>query len=209
MLNLLNANGQLFIVYIIAILLSLSVHEFAHAWAAHLLGDDTAKSLGRLSLNPKDHLDLFGSLSFLLVGFGWGKPVPVNPLLLKNKKRDSLIIALAGPFSNLILVLLSVIFLKIALIFLPVSNLLILFLSVFFMLNIVLMIFNLLPLPPLDGYNIVAYVLPNKYKYYYVRYGYYIFFFLIFMAIFLNVPIFGWISSVIKVFANFFNVPLI
>ena len=209
MLELLSLDPSLFLVYILAILLALSVHEFAHALASHLLGDDTARLLGRLSLNPRAHLDLFGSLSFLLLGFGWGKPVPVNPMFLKNRRRDMLIIALAGPFSNLLMLISTGILLKIALIFLPVANLLIIFLSIFFTLNIVLMIFNLLPLPPLDGYNIIAYILPNKYKYYYIRYGYYLFLTLIVFSIAFNMPVFAWISQVVSWFYGIFNLPLI
>ena len=209
MLDLLFTSPELGILFILAILLALTVHEFAHALASHLLGDDTARLLGRLSLNPKNHLDLFGSLSFLLLGFGWGKPVPVNPLMLKNRRRDLLIIALAGPFSNFIMVLFSGFLLKALLIFLPITNLLILFLSLFFTLNVMLMIFNLLPLPPLDGYNIISYFLPLKYKYYYVRYGYYVFLSLLLASIAFNLPVFGWIAAVIQYFGDLFNLPLL
>lgn len=209
MLELLSQDPQLFIIFLIAILLALSVHEFAHALASHLLGDDTARLLGRLSLNPKDHLDFFGSMSFLLLGFGWGKPVPVNPAFLKNRKRDLLLIALAGPFSNLLMIFFTGLVFKISLIFLPFTNLFIVFLSIFFTLNVFLMVFNLLPLPPLDGYNIIAYILPNKYKYYYIRYGYYLFLSLIILSVLSNVSIFSWIYDIVYWFYGIFNIPII
>lgn len=93
----------LFIVLAICLVLSLTVHEFAHALAAHKLGDDTAKYLGRLSLNPAKHLDPLGTLLLLTLGFGWGKPVPFNPNNLKKPREGGAIISFAGPLSNLIL----------------------------------------------------------------------------------------------------------
>src|SRR4051794_28802693 len=97
--------------YIIAILFALSFHEAAHAWMANKLGDSTAKIEGRLTLNPLAHLDPIGTLLFIAVGFGWGKPVPVNPYYFRNPKRDSALTALAGPVSNLILAAVSFILL--------------------------------------------------------------------------------------------------
>lgn len=162
--------------YIIAILVAIAVHEWAHAWSAHLLGDDTAKWEGRLTLNPLAHIDPLGALLFLTVGFGWAKPVPVNPLHLKRPKRDMAIVALAGPVSNLVLAFLA----YAALVLLygdhpaafgdVVTGLLgeesvgermlelILLSSV--MVNLGLMAFNLLPVPPLDGSNILRMFIP-------------------------------------------------
>ena len=91
----------IFFIFILSILFALSVHEYGHAFAAYVLGDPTAKNMGRLTLNPLAHIDLFGFLFFLLVGFGWGKPVPFNPFNLRNKKYGPAIVALAGPLFNL------------------------------------------------------------------------------------------------------------
>lgn len=199
----------IFILLLFAILISLTVHEFSHAFAAHKLGDDTAKFLGRLSLNPKAHLDLMGSLAFLLFGFGWGKPVPVNKFLLKNPKRDLMIVALAGPLSNLVLVIITGLVLKVALAFFAINNFLIIFLLLCFQLNVILMVFNLIPLPPLDGYNILSYLIPDKYRPFYVRYGYYMFFALIFVSIVSDIPIFFWIGHVVSFFANIFSLSIL
>lgn len=145
---------------IIAILLSITVHEFFHAWMANFLGDPTARLEGRLSLNPLVHLDPFGTIMLLLVHFGWGKPVPYNPNYLKNPRLGSLLIALAGPLSNFLLALVFAIPLK----YLSADH----FLSDFFFLsvyiNIGLMVFNLLPIPPLDGSKIFAYFIPTKFN---------------------------------------------
>jgi Zn-dependent protease len=209
MLNLLKISPQLFFLYIIAILIALSVHEFAHALAAAWRGDDTARHLGRLTLNPWAHIDGFGALSFLLLGFGWGKPVPVSGQGLKNPKKDFLIIALAGPFSNLILAIISAFLLKGLLIFLPFENLLIIFLTILVTLNLLLMVFNLLPLPPLDGFNLLAYFLPNKYRFQVARYGYWLFVILLVLSIAGDFSIFAWMYKIVEWFFILFNLSII
>ena len=108
-LGLLFSQPVLFIAWIAAILVALSVHEFSHALAGTVLGDNTAKNMGRLTLNPLAHLDMIGTLMLLIVGFGWGKPVPFNPFNLKYPKWGPAIVALAGPFANLICVVIFVI----------------------------------------------------------------------------------------------------
>jgi len=139
--------------FTLALLISISVHEFAHAWCASGLGDSTAKFSGRLTLNPLAHLDFLGTLSLVLFRFGWGKPVPFNPLNLRNPRRDAALISLSGPLANLILaVIFSLIFR-----FFPWS-----FLIVWCQLNLVLGLFNLLPLQPLDGFKIVLGILPTR-----------------------------------------------
>jgi Zn-dependent protease len=157
-------------IQIAVLLVSLSVHESAHAWVANRLGDPTARYLGRVTLNPLVHIDPVGSLLFPLLGllfggvvFGWAKPVPVNPRNLANPMRDHAIVAAAGPASNIVLALLFLVFLKL-LGFLGEGGWLYpLFLLCYFglLLNTVLAVFNLLPLPPLDGGWILTGVLPK------------------------------------------------
>ncbi len=138
---------------ILAFLVSLSVHEFSHALAGYLLGDNTAKRMGRLTLNPMAHVDTWGLLMLFLVGFGWGKPVPYNPYNLKWPKWGPVIVSFAGPFSNLLMTALSVALVLFLAPQLGLDNLLIIFLLKCVQLNLVLMLFNLIPLPPLDGSN--------------------------------------------------------
>ncbi|MBI4652991.1 site-2 protease family protein [Candidatus Kuenenbacteria bacterium] len=154
------------IVTLLAIIYALTVHEFFHAFAATFLGDNTAKDLGRLSLNPLVHLDVVGFLMLLLVGFGWGKPVPFNPNNLKNHKWGSAIIAFAGPLSNIVscFIFLGVLKYLIPFFNLSPSDLLIYFLNYLIIINIVLAIFNLIPIPPLDGSKILFAVLPNQFE---------------------------------------------
>jgi Zn-dependent protease len=102
MIQLLFQNPQFFVLVAVALIASISIHEFSHAFASNVLGDSTAKNMGRLTINPKAHLDPMGTVFLLLVGFGWGRPVPFNPMNLKNPKRDSALISLAGPLSNFI-----------------------------------------------------------------------------------------------------------
>jgi len=145
-------NPLIFLGFVIAILTAITIHEYAHAWTANFYGDPTAKSMGRLSLNPLAHLDLLGTIFLLIAGFGWGKPVIVNPRNFKNPKLDNLTVSLAGPMSNLLLaVILGLIYR-----FFKMPTVLeeLLFLMIFF--NLVLMIFNLIPIPPLDGSKILA-----------------------------------------------------
>ncbi|OGO69824.1 MAG: hypothetical protein A2Z49_11085 [Chloroflexi bacterium RBG_19FT_COMBO_56_12] len=157
---------------IIVLLTAFSVHEFAHAWTANYFGDDTPRFNGRLTLNPLAHLDLIGSLMLLVAGFGWAKPVPVNPYVLQRRSSAALMwVSLAGPLSNFFMALLAAIPFRLNLIttsqvindvsnttqFLPTLPQ---FLWEFITINLILMLFNLIPLAPLDGEKILEFVLP-------------------------------------------------
>lgn len=150
-----------FFYLVVALLFCLTVHEAAHAWVAYKLGDPTAKALGRVSLNPLRHLDLIGTLMIFLVQFGWGKPVPYDERNLKHPRRDAALIAIAGPLSNLITALIIALFLKYNSFNLPVlvSG----SLAAIYSLSIVLFLFNLLPIAPLDGSKVIGVLIPRKY----------------------------------------------
>jgi len=156
LIKLLMEQPIVFFLVVAALIVSISIHEYAHAKVADLLGDDTARLLGRVTLDPRSHLDPVGSILLLLAGFGWGKPVPFNPINLKNPKRDAAIIAFAGPLSNFILAGILAILIR----FVGVGSIIgsFLYFTVFY--NIVLGTFNLIPVHPLDGFKIVAGLLP-------------------------------------------------
>jgi Zn-dependent protease len=147
---------------IITLVIAITVHEFAHAWTADQLGDDTPRLQGRLTLNPLKHLDPIGSIMLLLAGFGWGRPVLVNPYAVRRRTpAGMMLVAAAGPFSNLILAILASIPFQAGIFSLGLSNsfLTILFYD-FIAINLVLLFFNLIPIFPLDGEKIAEYFLP-------------------------------------------------
>ena len=152
-----------FIVGVPAILIAIVVHEFCHGLAAYLLGDNTAKDAGRLTLNPIPHIDLWGTIIIPIImlvtsgaAFGWAKPVPFNPYNLKYQRFGPALVAMAGPFSNLIIAIISFILFKALTPYLdPNTNLLMIFLINLLVLNLFLMIFNLIPVPPLDGSKVL------------------------------------------------------
>ena len=154
------------ITFLLAVLCCISVHEFAHAYVAKKMGDDTASRLGRFTLNPIAHLDLMGSLAFLLFGFGWAKPVPINPTKFKDYRKGLFLASIAGIVANIFFALFSAgLYMLVIRIFLSVNSssqfveFLNTFLQTFFgqllYLNLELAIFNLLPLAPLDGFNVL------------------------------------------------------
>ena len=167
-----------FAVRIFVLLCVMPIHEFAHAFAAEKLGDHTAKLSGRLTLSPFAHLDLFGSIMILLCGIGYAKPVPVNPNNFKNSKRGMVITSAAGPVSNLVMsffflliynafiTLGQAVYLKNELLFVIIYS----FLHYAAMINVSLAVFNLLPIPPLDGSRIFWAVLPEKYYFKVMQY---------------------------------------
>ncbi|MEW6040748.1 MAG: site-2 protease family protein [Elusimicrobiota bacterium] len=176
------------IVYIPLILFSITIHEVAHGWMADKLGDDTARFMGRLTLNPVAHIDLIGTIILpaiaIITGapvFGWAKPVPVDPYRLNNPKRDMVFVGLAGPASNFLLAVIV----SLLLIILKKTGV---FLNEFFILqnllvlNVILGVFNLIPVPPLDGSQILSGVLPPRLAYEYQKiapYGVFIIMFLL------------------------------
>lgn len=180
--------------YAVILFLCLPVHELAHAVVAHWCGDDTAKWYGRLTLNPFKHLDTLGTVMILTVGFGYAKPVPVNSRNFRHYKRDMILVALAGPLSNFLMALVAMFFLRLCL-FLGLGGVamdvvyMILYTAV--MVNISLMVFNLLPIPPLDGSRLWSSLLPGRWAYTLEQYSQYItigLMFLIFSDV-LDVPL--------------------
>jgi Zn-dependent protease len=194
------------------ILLALTVHEFAHGYVAYRFGDPTAKDQGRLTLNPLKHLDPLGTLAFFIIKIGWAKPVPVNPGYFKNPRKDMLWVALAGPAVNLVLAVLSALCVKVVwfiaaaipysalaeAILIPLNE--VLMASVW--INLVLCIFNFLPIPPLDGSKILAGLLPPDMARSYAsieRYGFAIIMLLAFTGILskMIMPIIGFARNIL------------
>jgi Zn-dependent protease len=165
MLNTLFTDPFSFLLLFIALAITVTIHEFAHAITADKLGDPTPRLQGRVTLNPLKHLDPFGTLFLILVGFGWGRPVEFDPYNLKDSRRDAAIISIAGPVSNFILAgILALVFRSMPegpLAFNSTSELLVLFLYQLLFYNVVLGVFNLLPIHPLDGFKIVGGLLPH------------------------------------------------
>ncbi len=153
-----------------ALLIALTVHEYAHGYAAYKMGDHTAKYSGRLSLNPAHHLDLLGTICMLFFHFGWARPVPINPRNFRDSKKGIIVVSLAGPFANFVVALLSMFALRIMVkVFpYPYAGIYDFFLNIvgaMVQLNVGLMVFNLLPIPPLDGSKVLLEFLPYRLKY--------------------------------------------
>ncbi|MBA4420022.1 MAG: site-2 protease family protein [Anaerolinea sp.] len=189
---------------VLILLIALPVHELAHAYTAHFFGDTTPERNGRLSLNPLVHLDPLGTIMLLIAGFGWAKPVPVNPYTLEKRSPSAnLLVSLAGPMSNLALAILAALPVRFGLIrltgstgsFFPAPAEFILW---FIIINLALMLFNLIPLFPLDGEKVVSYLLPpnlSRYMEAIRPYGSMILLGLIILGRMSSIDVIGWIMD--------------
>ena len=158
------------------ILVGLSFHEFGHAWVSKKLGDPTPSLQGRVSLNPAAHIDIVGFVCLLMLGFGWGKPVEINPSYYKHRRRDEMLVSFAGVFMNLVVAFASAAVMKIVYTAAPqfiatsVGTVIWQILIGMLQINIVLMLFNLIPLPPLDGFGIITQIFKLDTKRWYPRF---------------------------------------
>ena len=194
-----NTEPQIIVLLIPALVFSLSFHEFAHAWMAHRLGDSTAAQMGRLTLNPISHLDPVGSIALLLMGFGWAKPVPVDSRYLKNPKEDMVKVAAAGPISNIVLAIVAALVLRLLFSTDLLTNSIKTFFIIFMQINITLAVFNLLPVSPLDGSQILSPFLEKKFGSEIVwkmqLYGPRILFFIILFSMMTDIHIFSFVIN--------------
>ena len=204
--------------YILAIVIAFGLHEYSHAKTAYKLGDPTAKALGRLTINPLKHLDYFGFISFIIIGFGWAKPVPVNPLNFRNQRKGMFLVSISGVITNIIIAFIScgimVFYIKYVASYndkgIYFANSLLYFIYYFLLysisINIALFFFNLLPIFPLDGFNalVSAFRLSPKFLNFMYRYGN------ILLIIIIILPIFDVVygavtNSIANVFSNFWR----
>lgn len=194
---------QTILLYAIPILFAITVHEVAHGWIANKLGDPTARMMGRLTLNPFKHIDIIGTilvpyLMFYFAGFifGWAKPVPVTWQNLRHPRRDMVLVALAGPASNLIMAFIWGALLKLGAILTQtygegVATALVVMASIGILVNLILLVLNLIPIPPLDGSRVVSSLLPPKASYWYGRYEW------VGLAVLVGLLFMGFLSAVL------------
>lgn len=195
----------IFITFTIAVIIALTAHEFSHAFVAYKLGDNTPKVAGRLTLNPMAHFDLKGFLCFIILGFGWAKPVPINSFNLKKIKRDTLFVSIAGVVTNLIL---AFVFYPLAMLFLNIAWKSEILYALYclcyylFSINLVFMVFNLLPIYPLDGFNAIASQLSytNRFVNFMQKYGV--------IILFVVIVIFSY-TDIFNILVDFVGYPII
>ena len=208
LLSLLTTHPLVFVVLLSIFLLTLSVHEASHALAGLLLGDPTAQRMHRLTLNPFAHIDPIGLIALITIGFGWGKPVPFNPYNLRWRRWGPVLVAAAGPFANLVVgAIASIIYGRLSLV-LESTNLLLLVLQYTAALNFILLIFNLIPIPPLDGSKALIAVFTQ------LRYaraaafletqGPFLLILLVILDMFTAVGVFAWMSDAAQLLFRFF-----
>lgn len=162
------------------ILIAITLHELAHAFTAYALGDPTSKEQGRLSINPLVHIDIAGFLFLIVAGFGWAKPVQINPYNFKNRKLGTILVSIAGPLTNFLIAITTIFILATV----PINNITVIqIIYSIIIYNIILGVFNLLPFPPLDGSKIVASLLPTKLEMMFYKYHNYLYMILILLII--------------------------
>jgi Zn-dependent protease len=200
-LFLLRDEPQLFAAYLIAVIVGITFHEFSHAAVASLQGDQTARSQGRLTLNPISHLDPLGSIALLVAGIGWGRPVPVTPTRMRNGRLGSVLVSLAGPAANFVVALIAAVGLRVAY---PATgttldvDFTVNLLYTMVYINVILGVFNLLPIPPLDGSTLLSIALPPSRQNivaFLNQYGIFLLLGLLFLAPNLLTPIFRAITE--------------
>jgi Zn-dependent protease len=190
-----------------AVLSALTIHEYAHGYVAYRMGDPTAKIAGRLTLNPIKHIDIFGFIAFILFRFGWAKPVPINPYNFRDVNKGILYTSIAGSLANFLLAFVFGMIRRI----LPITDILlplVLIVEFGILFNLILCIFNLLPIPPLDGSKVLFTLLPPRYRhieYWLERYGFMILIGLIFFDRITGIPVlWGWIGPFVMLFGRLF-----
>ncbi len=184
-------------------IMSLTLHEFGHAYAAYRLGDPTAKAMGRLTLNPLKHLDWFGLLMMFIVHFGWAKPVPVDPRWFRNPRRDMLWVALAGPAMNFLLAVISALLIRFTIA--PDSDSILGGVLWYTMIvNVTLAVFNLIPVPPLDGSRVLTGLLPENLAVWYAGLERYSMFLLVGLFLYIQFVSPGFINTLVRPFTQFF-----
>ncbi|MDY4561235.1 MAG: site-2 protease family protein [Peptostreptococcus porci] len=189
-----------FLTSALAIFFAISIHEFGHAFVAHLNGDDTAKNAGRMTINPLSHIDIFGMIMMFVAKFGWAKPVPVNPNNYKNEKVGNITVSLAGIFMNLASAIIFAMIYK----YIGIYSLKMVCKSLI-VYNIAFASFNILPIPPLDGWSFISTFLPDSvnYKLYeYTRYSFIILILLVMTNVlsFVLSPIYSFFSGIVSMF---------
>lgn len=189
-----------FVLLAAALVVAIGLHEYAHALAADLQGDRLPRAMGRLTLNPLRHLDPLGSVLIVLVGFGWGKPVEFRPEALSSRRFGAAAVAVAGPFMNVALAIVGAFAFRGVVSVGPHIDFLFMFLELFIYINVALAVFNLLPIPPLDGSRLLTIFLPpgkQKIIYFLDRYGFLILLVVIFLAPSLLQPVIAFVGGIV------------